>query len=365
MDAVVNGAGILRAHKPGDFSAIHFEAPKALAEACANKGIERFVQISALGEPQDGEFIESKHRFDEFLLRSIPNAIVIRPSVVVSVRGSYGGTSLLRALAALPFLLFLPGDGDQKMQPILLEDLAAITVNALTETLPPNRLWIAVGPEVLSYRDYLGLVRGWLGFPKPWTIRVPNRLIDALFALGDRLGQGPMTSVIWKLLKRGNVGSADAYEQLGAAAGYRPRSISEILRHSPSFVQDRWHARLYLLRPTLRWTFVAIWWLSGLSGLLAQPDQYRPILDGLGVAAAYQAGMVIATSVLDIALGVALAAGFKPRLVGVLMFCSVCAYTLGLGIGVPTLWLDMFGGLLKNLALSPLLLVYLIIEDQR
>ena len=69
VDAVVNAAGILRESSRHDFEAIHLAAPLALAQACRQLGIHRFVQISALGDPADGEFIASKHRFVVQLLQ--------------------------------------------------------------------------------------------------------------------------------------------------------------------------------------------------------------------------------------------------------------------------------------------------------
>ena len=109
VDAVVNVAGILRETRAQKFDAIHVAAPLALAQACVDVGIERFVQVSALGQPEDGEFIASKHRFDEALQRLPLSSLVLRPSVVYATSGSYGGTSLLRALAAMPGAHWLPG----------------------------------------------------------------------------------------------------------------------------------------------------------------------------------------------------------------------------------------------------------------
>lgn len=108
IDAVVNCAGILREARAGDFERVHATVPLALAQACRDAGVRRLVQVSALGDPRDAEFVASKHRGDEAILRSGIDAVVLRPSVVYSTRGSYGGTTLLRGLAALP-LIPLPG----------------------------------------------------------------------------------------------------------------------------------------------------------------------------------------------------------------------------------------------------------------
>ena len=59
VDAVVNAAGILREAGAQTFQAIHVDGPLALARACVEFGVPRFVQLSALGEPADGEFIAS------------------------------------------------------------------------------------------------------------------------------------------------------------------------------------------------------------------------------------------------------------------------------------------------------------------
>lgn len=67
------------------------------------------MQVSALGDPRDGEFIASKHALDADLQKLDLDWAILRPSVVYSPAGSYGGSSLLRALAALPFMLFVPG----------------------------------------------------------------------------------------------------------------------------------------------------------------------------------------------------------------------------------------------------------------
>jgi len=117
-DAVVNVAGILRETGAQTFEAVHLRAALALANACVEHGVQRFVQISALGDPRDGKFIASKHRFDSALLALPLSAVVLRPSVVYAPEGSYGGTSLLRAMAALPFGIWVPGDGDWQLQPL-------------------------------------------------------------------------------------------------------------------------------------------------------------------------------------------------------------------------------------------------------
>ena len=48
-----------------------------------------------------------------------------------------------------------------------------------------------------------------------------------------------------------------------------------------------------------------------------------------------------------------------------MMLISVLSYTLILGIGAPSLWFDLLGGMLKNLPLIPALALLMVLEDRR
>jgi uncharacterized protein YbjT (DUF2867 family) len=365
VDAVVNCAGILREARRGDFERIHVEAPAALVKACIGARTPKFVQISALGDPADGTFIASKHRFDRQLLESGLAATVLRPSVVLSPRGSYGGTSLLRALAAPPFVIFLPGDGGQELQPVLAEDLARIVLHCLPENVAQGKVLQVVGEEILSLKETLGLLRSWMRFPPPRWIRVPHSLVRLVIWVGDRINVGPIGQTIGSMLERGNFGTQGAHAATTAATGYAARSLRAELEVAASFVEDRWHARLHALRPLLWLTLVVIWLGSGVAGLLASSADYSTLLDALRIPAALQGPLVLCTSLLDLALGCLLLLRWRSGLVLGLMLVSVLAYTLVLGTMASTLWLDPLGGLIKNFAIAGLLMVMLAIENAR
>ncbi len=366
VDAVVNVAGILRESRAGDFDRIHFQAPLALAQACVCKGIRRYVQISALGHPDDGAFVASKHRLDQALLALEGlDATVLRPSVVVSLRGSYGGTSMLRAMASLPLILVLPGAGDQKIQPIWLEDLAEMVDESLRRAPGSSATIDAVGPEVLSLREFLLATRRWLRFPEPrLELEVPMALVNLGNTLGDLLRAGPLGRTMGRMLARGNISDGSTREA-ATALGVEPRSVLQGYQQSASFVQDRWQARLYPLIPVAWLVLLVIWLLSAFSGFLARPAEYGPLLDQLAVPSAYQALLVLATSSLNLILALALATRRWMNGVLLLMLASVLGYTLGLGLFAPEQWLAMTGGLLKNLAVAMLILFMLVLENRR
>jgi uncharacterized protein YbjT (DUF2867 family) len=362
VDAVVNVAGILRETVTQTFETIHVVAPLALARACMEAGVDRFVQVSALGQPEDGAFIESKHRFDGALLQTPLQAVVLRPSVVYAVSGSYGGTSLLRALAGFPGAQWLPGDGRWPIQPVAAEDLGTLVARALDA---PRGLYEVGGPEPMALRDYQREWRRWLRIDGEREVHVPEMLVGWQVKLFERLGTGPVGETMWRMLRRGNVTATDAGERLQQAFGFAPRALGDVLAARPSQVQDRWQAQLYFLAPTLRIALVLLWLLSAWAGFSTPAARIESLVAGSWMADAAPVMLARAGGVVDLALALWLASGRAQRIALVAMAACVMAYTLVFGIALVPAWLDPLGGLAKNLVVLPALAVAWVLAERR
>lgn len=365
VDAVVNAAGILREHRKDTFAAVHEHAPMALFRACEQLGIRKVIQISALGEPADGEFIASKHRGDAALSGLDLHGVVLRPSLVYSARGSYGGTSLLRALAGLPLVLPVPGSGKQALQPIAAEDVGLAVAAALASPERAGEVLELVGPDVMSLRDYLLAWRGWLGFPAPRMLAIPAPLVRVGAALGEYLGNGPMGQTMARMLERGNIGSAGEFARTRDALNMTPRPLTRALDEAPSHVQDRWHARLYFLLPMLRLTMALLWLGSGLVGWIISPANIVAATPGSALSADALLAVARLTASADLLLGVLCMLGWRLRITLSLMLLMLLGYTFGIGILLPVHWLDPYGGLLKNLPLFAALAILLATAERR
>ncbi len=323
------------------------------------------MQISALGEPVDGEFVASKHRGDTALLALDLDAVVLRPSVVYSAAGSYGGTSLLRALAALPRVLLLPGSGEQRLQPLAAEDLGLVVTAILVRPGISRTMLEVVGPQVISLCEYLHAWRHRLGYGRARELRLPRWLISIGAALGEALGRGPLGLTMLRMLDRGNVGAVDASTRISNQLGVAPRTLSKALAAVPAQVQDRWHARLYFLLPAMRASVALLWVASGLLGLLLPMQSMAPVTHAGPVPAALALMLARVSGAADLVLGVLCVIRWRPQLVLVLMFAMLVGYTLVIGLLWPHAWLDPFGSLLKNLPLLATVLVLLATEDGR
>jgi hypothetical protein len=69
--------------------------------------------------------------------------------------------------------------------------------------------------------------------------------------------------------------------------------------------------------------------------------------------------------VADALLALALLRNWRPKTTALLQLGLVGGYTLGLSLIAPGLWLDPFGGLLKNLPVLALILVHLALVEER
>jgi len=347
IDAVVNCAGILRETGAQKFAAIHVDAPVALFRACARAGVRKVVQVSALGEPDDGEFIASKHRADAALAELDLDWTVLRPGLVYSASGAYGGTALLRALSVLPGVLFLPQRGEQRLRPVAAEDVGRSVVAALAAPPAAREVIEVVGPQALTFAEYLRAWRAWFGLRPAWTLRMPHAMVEACVAAGEAFTRGPVCRVIWNLLARERVGAPGALARLAATLAIEPRSLVEALHERRCRDEDRREAQAYTLLPALRIAFALLWIASGLVGLAAPASQIAVTVPGWPGALL----LARATAVADLALGFLLLAGWRRQLIEMLMLAMLVAYTIGIGLFAPQHWLDPFGGLIKNLVL--------------
>lgn len=363
IDAVVNCAGILREAGASTFQRVHVAAPTALFRACAALGVRRVIQLSALGEPEDGEFIASKHRGDAALSALDLDWLVLRPGLVYSAHGAYGGTLLLRALAAYPGILLLPGRGDQPIRPLASEDLCAAIVAGLEPNAASRVVVQMVGRDEMTLREYLLSWRRWFGLGQTWIAATPHWSIGVAATLGELWGRGPICRAIVNLLERKRTGSADAIEQTRTQLKREPAALAHALAARPARASDLLEARWYWVQPVLVFVLGALWIASGIVGLLVPASVAQAQLPAWPADFVERAG--VACSIMDLALGVLLWSGRRRQVVLSAMLAMVTGYTLVIGTAASAHWFDPFGGLWKNFAVAALIVVLLALPGDR
>jgi uncharacterized protein YbjT (DUF2867 family) len=345
--ALVSAAGLLTGSE-ADFRAVHHDAPAAILQALRGPAL----LISAVGIQADTPFARWRRETETLF----EDHCILRPGLVLG-ETSYGGSSLLRALAAMPVRLPVVGDGQQRFNPIHAADLAGVVAECLDKASMGT--WEIGGPEVLSQAELIAGYRAWLGLPPVPPLQIPPRAARTLGRVGDALRLGPVSATSVAQLQAGVL--ADP-EPLLARLEARPRSVSTFLTARPAGTQDLWQARLYLLKPLIRLTLAALWLVSGLLGLASPAASFAP---GLPLPEALAIALARGFGLADLALGLALLRNWRPKPVALAQLALVFAYTAGLTLLAPTLWLDPHGGLLKNLPVLTLLLVHLALVEER
>jgi uncharacterized protein YbjT (DUF2867 family) len=362
IDAVVNCAGILQEGRGQSIEAIHARAPIALFEACAKAGVRRVVQVSAISATREAgtAYAATKLAADDHLRAMALEWTLVRPSLV-HARGSYGGTSVLRALAALPFAIPIPGDGSHPFQPIWIDDLCEVIAMALETDRLVRRSVDPVGPQVVTLREIVEDLRRWLGFGQARVVRVPMAFVRAVTKVGDALG-ATIGSTALRQLEHGNTGD---YAAFSAACGLQARGWREALASHPAHAQDRWHARLYFVRPLLRFTVAVLWLVSGFAGLAALREWSPLLAQDAHIPLATAFLVLAAACFLDIGFAILVARRWRPRTLALLQLAAIAIYTLVATLLWPSLWAEALAPLAKNLPIAAAVLALGALEEER
>ncbi len=364
VDAVVNCAGALQSSLRDSTRAVHVDSAVALWRACEEAGIRRVVHISAMGVDRGAasEFSRSKAAGDAALEASGLDWVILRPSVVVG-RAAYGGSALLRAFASLPLLPRIEDGG-----PLDIVQLDDVVETAARLILPdaPGRLAIDLpGPVRMSFAEVVAAYRSWLGWKPAREIALPDWLVGLAWKVGDLVAwfgwRPPVRSTARDELRRGAVGDGAAWHR---ATGIQPESLQLSLAAEPASVQERWFAKLYLLKPLVLFTFASYWLMTGIISLTAGWQRGVELIR-MTDATSFAEAAVIGGALTDLIIGFAILFRRTAK-AGLMAALAVSLAYLLLGtLLLPTLWSDPLGAMVKILPILALNLVCLAVLDER
>lgn len=367
VDVVVNCVGVLQ-DGAGDSNAVaHVTGPEALIDAMEASGVRRLIHLSAAGadDAAGTAYAATKAKTERLVTASGLDWTLLRPSLVLA-RASYGGSAMLRGLAAFPGVIPVLG-GDQTFRPIAMEDLCAMTV-ALADRGAGIGLTLDIGgPEVVSQADLLGALRQWLGLAPAPVLRIPAWLAWPAVKAGDLLGRlGWPSSFRTTSVRQMNHGAAGGSpEPAMAMTGLQPRSLTEFLRDAPATTADRWHARLYFVRPLSIAVLGLFWILTGVVTLGPGFEAAQQHLAQAGFSADAAWHGAVWGGWFDVVMGAALWVRRWTRPVSILMVLATLGYLAGATLWAPQLWLDPLGPWLKVLPMMALCLFVAATDDRR
>lgn len=366
VDAVVNCVGAFQTGARDRLRHAHVDAPAALFAACEKHGVRRVIHVSAVGAATGGatEFMRGKGAAEADLAARDLDWLILRPGVVLGAN-VYGGTAMFLGLAGCPVVTPVV-EADKTIQIVAIEDVAATVAWALRPDAALRQRFDLVHPQPLRLEEIVGGLRAWLGFPTQPVWRVP-RALGRIAAVGaDLLGwlgwRSPARSTGLMQLDAAIVGDPAAWI---AATGIRPLSFAQILAARSATLQDRWFARLYLLKP-LAIALLALFWIwTGIISLGPGWGQGMALLASTGWSRDVAAATIVAGALLDIALGAALLVQKLARRALQAMLGVSLLYLLIGAVVTPHLLVDPLAVLIKTVFVAMTALFALAIVDER
>ncbi|MEM5470915.1 complex I NDUFA9 subunit family protein [Hoeflea sp. AS60] len=234
-DYVVNCVGILFESGRNTFGSVQDFGARAVAEAARAAGAG-LTHISAIGANLDSEsdYARSKGLAEASVLKVLPDAVILRPSIVFGPEDSFFNkfAEMARFAPALPLI----GGGETRFQPVYVGDVAEAVARSVDGNLTGGTIYELGGPRVMTFKNVLEEIleithRKRALLPLPWGLASLIGKVATLIPFIDP----PLTDDQVTLLKTDNVVSADATSQSRTLAGMdiAPTTVEAIL---PSYL---------------------------------------------------------------------------------------------------------------------------------
>lgn len=231
-DAVVNCIGILNEVGKNRFDAIQADGAERIARIAADQGVARMVHVSAIGADagSDSDYSRSKAAGEAGVLRHMPDAVILRPSVMFGPEDGF-----FNRFAGMtrwgPFLMI--AGANSRFQPVYVDDVARAAELAALGQAEPG-VYELGGPETATMRDLMQRMleviqrrRVVLNMPF-WVARIVAGILDLTqFVSFGLITNGVLTRDQLRNLARDNVVADDA--RGFADLGIEPVSMGSVL----------------------------------------------------------------------------------------------------------------------------------------
>jgi NADH dehydrogenase len=155
-DAVIHLVGIIleKPLKGQTFQKVNVDGTRAVLRAAESAGIKRYVHMSALGTRPDGvaAYHKTKWAAEQLVRDSALDWTIIRPSLIHGPDGEF--MQLIKTFVTarlMPPVIPYFGDGQKKIQPVAVQDVAECFVRALDLTGTINHAYDLGGPRAYSW----------------------------------------------------------------------------------------------------------------------------------------------------------------------------------------------------------------------
>jgi uncharacterized protein YbjT (DUF2867 family) len=206
IDAVIHLVAIRQGSKE-QFQRVMAKGTRDLVTAAKDAGVKRFVLMSALGTSEETKdlvpYYHAKWEMEQAVRGSGLEHVIFRPSFVF---GSDGGIlPTFRRLAKVTPVTPIIGTGEQRIQPIWVDDVAAYFAAAIDKPNVINKTFELGGPDAVTWNEFWRRLKAALGMRRRPSIHVPVGLMRVNALVTERLpGNIPLTRDLLTMLEHGD-----------------------------------------------------------------------------------------------------------------------------------------------------------------
>ena len=205
-DAVVNLIGIIREFpsKGITFEKLNFQTALNLVRAAESQGVKRFIHMSANGSKRNSGsgYFETKFRAGKAVMDSSLKWTVFKPSVIFGKEDAF--TNLLADIVRMAPVVPVIGDGQYRLAPVAVEDVAACFIGAVEQEETVGKIFPLCGPDEITYDQLVDIIASVLNRKRPVKMHISSCFIKPIATLLESFPQFPVTREQMKMLVAGN-----------------------------------------------------------------------------------------------------------------------------------------------------------------
>lgn len=194
-DTVIHLVGIIReAPARGvTFDRVHVDGTMNVLDVARAAGVRRMIHMSALGTRSGARsrYHETKWAAEEAVRSSPLPWTIFRPSIIYGRGDGFismlGG--MIRRLPVIPVI----GDGQQRLQPIPVEQVAEAFARAVTQPDTAKQTFELGGPNIVTMLTLIDMVAAAIGKRRLVKVHVPLGVVRTAARLFHRLPAFPLT----------------------------------------------------------------------------------------------------------------------------------------------------------------------------
>ena len=228
ITAVIHLVAVIRGG-PRQFDAINRQGTENIVAAAKEAGsVKRFIHVSALGAANTPrlQYLHSKWQGEQAVISSGLPYVILRPSLIFGPGDEFTTSvaALVRTMPVIPVI----GSGNNRLQPIHVDDVARCIALSVSGNIRGNRTIEIGGPEQLSYNEIVSVVGRTLGRKVRkvnvplWKMRLPVTIMEKVTP------RAPINRAMLQLVTLRNVAEPDSVERV---FGFRPKPLYGNIDH--------------------------------------------------------------------------------------------------------------------------------------